>query len=137
MGVAMQRLAPFFISLPSTIATAGIVETSADPRPMLLWYVCAGLSVLVSLVVGVLAIFDFFARRRQEARAAETGGYVTHPQLNKELAQVYAEFRRLFEELRKETLLQAKETQRALQTLAQETSNLEGRIEGLPPRRTR
>jgi hypothetical protein len=137
MGVAMQRLAPFFISLPSTIATAGIVETSADPRPMLLWYVCAGLSVLVSLVVGVLAIFDFFARRRQEARAAETGGYVTHPQLNKELAQVYAEFRRLFEELRKDTLLQAKETQRALQTLAQETSNLEGRIEGLPPRRQR
>jgi hypothetical protein len=104
---------------------------------MLLWYVCAGLSVLVSLVVGVLAIFDFFARRRQEARAAETGGYVTHPQLNKELAQVYAEFRRLFEELRKETQMQAKETQRALQTLAQETANLEGRIEGLPPRRTR
>jgi len=133
----MQRLAPFFISLPSTIATAGIVETSADPRPMLLWYVCAGLSVLVSLVVGILAIFDFFARRRQEARAAETGGYVTHPQLNKELAQVYAEFRRLFEELRKDTQIQAKETQRALQTLAQETANLEGRIEGLPPRRTR
>lgn len=133
----MQRLAPFFIALPSTIATAGIVETSSDPRPMLLWYVCAGLSVLVSLVVGILAIFDFFARRRQEARAAETGGYVTHPQLNKELAQVYAEFRRLFEELRKETQTQAKETQRALQTLAQETSNLEGRLEGLPPRRTR
>jgi hypothetical protein len=137
MGVAMQRLAPFFVSLPSYIATAGIVETSADPRPMLLWYVCAGLSVLVSLVVGVLAIFDFFARRRLEARAAETGGYVTHPQLNKELAQVYAEFRRLFEELRRDTQAQAKETQRALQTLAQETANLEGRIEGLPPRRTR
>ncbi|RFC49443.1 MAG: hypothetical protein DVB22_002562 [Verrucomicrobia bacterium] len=137
MGVAMQRLAPFFVSLPSYIATVGIVDASADPRPMLLWYVCAGLSVLVSLVVGVLAIFDFFARRRQEARAAETGGYVTHPQLNKELAQVYAEFRRLFEELRKETQTQARETQRALQTLAQETSNLEGRLEGLPPRRTR
>lgn len=102
---------------------------------MLLWYVCAGLSVLVSLVVGVLAIFDFFARRRQEARAAETGGYVTHPQLNGELDKMYKELRRLFEDQRKEMQAQFKETQRALQTNAEELANIEGRLEGLPTAR--
>lgn len=68
------------------IATA---ESGADPRPMLLWYAALAVPALVSLIVGVLSIVDFFSRRSAAAKADSLGGYVTHPQLNAELGKVY------------------------------------------------
>lgn len=72
-----------------TALFATTAEGGADPRPMLLWYAALAVPALVSLIVGVLSIVDFFGRRSQAAKAESLGGYVTHPQLNAELGKVY------------------------------------------------
>lgn len=123
-------------ALPAALfATGDVTGGAADPRPMLLWYVALAVPTLVSLVVGVLSIVDFFARKSDHSKAAALGGYVTHPQLSAELEKVYTAVRNAVKEGTSDLARDMRDLTKSVNANAAELHRIEGQLEGLPARR--
>jgi hypothetical protein len=120
--------------LAATGESSAAVPAAADPRPMLLWYAALAVPVLVSLIVGILSIVEFFSRAADKRKAEGLGGFVTHTQLMSELDKVYDTVKRAVTDATASLVHDIHKLETGTNTNTADIAHVMGMIEGLPAR---